>query len=99
MIFEDLFPQGYYVIQICQHRRASIGKLAKWQAVSFKLLKDQPGMFDELQFDLTTIPNFLEQDFTKDALSNFINMISQEENLKEYRKYFEPMRENLLLRW
>lgn len=103
IIFEDLVPQGYQVIRdryaTLTELRSVLGKLAKWQAVSFKLLKEQPGTFNELQFDLTTLSNFLEHDFMKTALPNFIDMISQEENLKEYRKYFEPMRENLLKRW
>lgn len=103
MIFEDLLPQGYQVIRNryanTDELRSVLGKLAKWQAVSFKLLKEQPEIFDELQFDFTTMPNILEQDFMTEALPNFIDMISQEENLKEYSKYFEPMRQNLILRW
>ncbi|EDW13800.2 uncharacterized protein LOC6572190 [Drosophila mojavensis] len=82
-MFTQVLPKFRAILREADELRSVLGKLVKWQAVSFKLLKDQPGIFDELQFDLTTIPNFLEQDFTKDALSNFINMINV---IREYRE-------------
>ncbi|TDG47400.1 hypothetical protein AWZ03_006128 [Drosophila navojoa] len=103
MIFEDLLPLGYVVIRnrnaTLDELRAALAKLAKWHAVSFKLLEEQPGIFDRLQYDITTMPNLFELEVITSALPNFINMISQEDSLKTYRKYFEPMRENILSRW
>lgn len=103
MIFEDLLPQGYQVIRnrnaTLDELRSVLSKLAKWHAVSFKLLREQPEIFDKLQYDVTTMPNFLEMDVMTSALPNFINMLSQMDSLKTYRKYFEPMRENIIKRW
>lgn len=50
MVFEDLVPQGYEVIRkrpiSWTEIDAALGKLAKWHAVSFKLLKENPEMFE-----------------------------------------------------
>ncbi|XP_064548301.1 uncharacterized protein LOC135435254 [Drosophila montana] len=103
MIFEDLVPQGYEVIRnrnlTLDELRCALRKLAKWHAVSQKLLQEQPNIFDRLKYDITTLPNFFEQDFVTKALPTFIDMIGQVESLKDYRKYFEPMRQNIIKRW
>ncbi|EDV91303.1 uncharacterized protein LOC6568355 [Drosophila grimshawi] len=103
MIFEDLVPQGYQVIRnrdlTMDELRAAMEKLAKWHAVSHKVLKEQPILFDKLKYDLATLPGFLEDDFLTSGLPNFIDMLGQNESLRDYCKYFEPMRNKLLNLW
>ncbi|KAH8417421.1 hypothetical protein KR222_011585, partial [Zaprionus bogoriensis] len=103
MIFEDLVPKGYSVVR---NRSANIvelkgalEKLAKWHAVSHKLLKEQPELFENLKYDLTTLPNFMEQDFMKTSLPKFIEMLGNVEGFKCYRKYFEALQGKLNDRW
>lgn len=103
VVFEDLVLQGYEVIRkrdaTVEELKATLGKLAKWHAVSFKLLKDDPKVFEHLKYDVTTVPNFLEQDVLTSGLPNFIDMLGSVESLKKYQKYFEPMRDNLIQRF
>ncbi|XP_034487518.1 uncharacterized protein LOC117791754 [Drosophila innubila] len=103
MIFEDLVTKGYVVIRnrsaSIEELKSGLEKLAKWHAVSHKLLLDQPELFEKLQYDITTLPNFLEQDFMFTSLPNFIDMLGNVESLKPYQKYFESMRGKLNNRW
>ncbi|KAH8359987.1 hypothetical protein KR093_009928 [Drosophila rubida] len=103
MVFEDLVPQGYSVVRKrlanLKEIKAAISKLAKWHAVSFKLLKDEPTVFDKLKYDLTEVPNYLEQDFMKSSLPNLIKSIGKNDKLKEYLKYIEPLKDTLMNRW
>ncbi|KAH8358858.1 hypothetical protein KR093_002907, partial [Drosophila rubida] len=103
MVFEDLVPQGYSVVRKrlanLTEIKAAILKLAKWHAVSFKLLKDDPTLFDKLKYDLTQVPNYLEQDFMKSGVSNLLKSIRKNDKLQEYLKYIEPLKDSLLKRW
>ncbi|KAH8310212.1 hypothetical protein KR044_000005, partial [Drosophila immigrans] len=103
MVFEDLVPQGFSVVRKrlanLEEIKAALLKLAKWHAVSFKLLKEDPTVFDKLKYDLTEVPNYLEQDFMKTSIPNLIKAIGQNDNLKGYLKYIEPLKDTLLSRW
>ncbi|ALC47126.1 maker223 [Drosophila busckii] len=103
MIFEDLVSQGFSVVRgrpaNLAELKAALGKLAKWHAVSFKLLKEQPELFDELKYDVSTLPNFMEQEVMTKSLPNFIQMLGEVDGLEQYQKYFEPLRDNLNQRW
>ncbi|KAM8705885.1 hypothetical protein ACLKA7_010220 [Drosophila subpalustris] len=103
MVFEDLVPQGYQVIRersaSIDEIHAALGKLAKWHAVSQKLLKEQPELFNELHYNLSTLPNFLSKSFLTNALPNFIYMLNEVESLQRYKKYFDPMRTILIQKW
>lgn len=103
MVFEDLVPQGYAVIRdrpaSLQEIKAALEKLAKWHSVSLKLLQKQPKLFDRLRYDLSTLPNFSKQNFLTNALPNFIYMLAEVEGLQKYKKYFEPLRGNLIQKW
>lgn len=103
MIFEDLVPKGYSVVRnrsaSIEELKAALKQLAKWHAVSHKLLKEQPHLIEGLQYDLTTLPNFLEQDFIRSSLSNFIDMLGNVKELTDYRKYFEALQGKLIDRW
>ncbi|XP_064549864.1 uncharacterized protein LOC135436245 [Drosophila montana] len=103
LIFEDLVAQGYQVIRnrsaTLDELRSALEKLAKWHAVSHKLLKEQPELFEELQYNISTLPNFLNQSFITNALPNFIYMLAELEGLKKYKHYFEAMRGNLIQQW
>lgn len=103
VVFEDLVLQGFEVIRkrnaTVDELKATLGKLAKWHAVSFKLLKDNPNVFENLKHDLTTVPNFLEQEVLTSGLPNFIDMLGTVESLKKYQKYFEPLKGNIVQRF
>ncbi|KAM8704337.1 hypothetical protein ACLKA7_008876 [Drosophila subpalustris] len=103
MIFEDLVTKGYAVIRnrsaSTEELRSALEKLAKWHAVSHKLLTDQPELFEKLQYDITTLPNMLEQEFMTASLPNFIDMLGNVEKLKPYQKYFKSMHGKLNNRW
>ncbi|KAH8418179.1 hypothetical protein KR222_000973, partial [Zaprionus bogoriensis] len=104
MVFEDLVPMGYEVIRkrpiTLEEINTALGKLAKWHAVSFKLIKEQPELFDRFKYDLTTVPNYLEQDFQKTSLPDFIEALGSVESLKKFQKYFERIqKEGLVQRW
>lgn len=103
MIFEDIVPKDYSVVgnrsASMDELKAALKQLAKWHAVNHKLLKEQPKLIDNFQYDLTTLPNFLEQDFIRTSLSNFIYMLGNIEELTDYRTYFEALRGKLIDRW
>ncbi|KAH8359986.1 hypothetical protein KR093_009929, partial [Drosophila rubida] len=103
MVFDDLVPQGYQVIRDrsakIEEIHAALEKLAKWHAVSQKLISEQPQLFDNLRYNLSTLPNFLNQSFLTNALPNFIYMLHEVESLQKYKKHFEGMRGNLIQRW
>ncbi|KAH8414120.1 hypothetical protein KR222_007749, partial [Zaprionus bogoriensis] len=103
MVFEDLVPQGYEVIRrrdaTVDELKATLTKLAKWHAVSYKLLKEKPEMFDHLKYDLTTIPNFINRESLTSGLPNFLDMLGRVESLQKYQKYFEPFRNKLIQQW
>lgn len=94
MVFEDLLPLGYAIVRRfanAEELQAALTKLAKWHAVSFKLLKEQTKLFGHLQYDISTLPNILKQPYITEALRHFRNMLDNVERLRPYRKYFEPI--------
>lgn len=103
IIFEDLVLKGYEVKRrkdaTVEELKATLEKLAKWHAVSFKMLKEDPKVFEHLKYDLTKLPNFTVQDFMKTCLPDFIDMLGSVEDLKRYQKYFEPLRDRLNQEW
>ncbi|XP_017874034.1 PREDICTED: uncharacterized protein LOC108621287 [Drosophila arizonae] len=103
LVFDDLLPLGYQVIRnrplTSDELRCALDKLAKWHAVSHKLLKEDPDLFKDLQYNMATLPNFLNQSYIANALPNFIYMLDEVESLKKYKRYFEAMRRNLIQNW
>ncbi|KAH8311110.1 hypothetical protein KR044_004392, partial [Drosophila immigrans] len=103
MVFDDLVPQGYQVIRDrsanIEEIHTALEKLAKWHAVSQKFITEQPHLFDNLRYNLSTLPNFLNQSFLTNALPNFIYMLQEVESLQKYKKHFEAMRGNLIQGW
>ncbi|KAH8358897.1 hypothetical protein KR093_003193, partial [Drosophila rubida] len=103
MVFEDLVPQGYAVVRdrpaSKEELRAALEKLGKWHAVSHKILQEQPELFEKLQYDVTTLPNVLQEDFMTTALPVFINMLEKVETLRPFKKYFELMQGKIIDRW
>ncbi|XP_051863789.1 uncharacterized protein LOC117575844 [Drosophila albomicans] len=103
MVFDDLVPQGYQVIRDrsanIEEINAALEKLAKWHAISQKMITEEPQLFDNLRYNLSTLPNFLNQSFLTSALPNFIYMLNEVESLQKYKKHFEAMRGHLIQRW
>ncbi|KAH8414019.1 hypothetical protein KR222_001935, partial [Zaprionus bogoriensis] len=103
IVFDDLVAQGYTVIRdrsaSLEEIKTALEKLAKWHAVSHKLFEEQPELFGQLQYDLSTLPNILNQSFLTNGLPNFIYMLNEVESLQKYKKYFDSMRTNLIQKW
>lgn len=103
MIFEDLVLQGYEVVRkrdaTVEELKATLEKLAKWHAVSFKLIREDPNLFEHLKYDITTVPNFLEQELLTSGLPNFIEMLDSVDSLRKYKEYFVALKPTLIQRW
>ncbi|XP_062125632.1 uncharacterized protein LOC133838522 [Drosophila sulfurigaster albostrigata] len=103
MVFEDLVPQKYDVVRkrpaTIDEIKSAVGKLAKWQAVSYKLLQEKSDLFDTLQYDLTTMPNILEQEVITKGFPTFLETLQSVDSLRQYVKYFEPLKDKLIQRW
>ncbi|KAH8312775.1 hypothetical protein KR044_012882, partial [Drosophila immigrans] len=103
MVFEDLVAKGYAIVRnrpaSKEELSSALEKLAKWHAVSHKMVKDQPELFKKLQYDVTTLPNILKEDFMTKAMSVFVEMLENVENLKPFKKYFESMEGKIINRW
>ncbi|XP_030374815.1 uncharacterized protein LOC115624327 [Scaptodrosophila lebanonensis] len=100
MVFEDLVPQGYYVLRDrsmnIEELKCALSKLAKWHAVSFKLLKEDEVQFASFKDGLMEIPNFTEDPYIKNGIDLFIRLLDKVPELKQFKPYFEKMRSSHL---
>ncbi|KAH8399663.1 hypothetical protein KR215_011534 [Drosophila sulfurigaster] len=99
MIFDDLVPLGYIVVRdrepTMEEVRLAFSKLAKWHAVSFKMLKDQPEVFQKFKYSLMELPKITEDPFMY-GIDFFIRMLDEVPDLKGYKPSLERIRENLV---
>ncbi|KAH8358901.1 hypothetical protein KR093_003197, partial [Drosophila rubida] len=99
MIFDDLVPLGYIVVRdrepTMNEVRLAFSKLAKWHAVSYKLHRDQPEMFEKFKYSLMELPKITEDPFIN-GIDFFIRMLDEVPDLKVYKPKFEKIRENFL---
>ncbi|EDV41600.1 uncharacterized protein Dana_GF17564 [Drosophila ananassae] len=102
MIFEDLVSLGYSVVRdrpVSQEElKAVFSKLAKWHAVSMKLIMEQPDFLKEYKYGLFDLPHFVSDPMITSGIDNFIDMLDKLPNLKKYRLHFEKIKENYLER-
>ncbi|XP_016952269.1 uncharacterized protein LOC108026081 [Drosophila biarmipes] len=102
MIFEDLVPQGYTVIR---NSPPSVGdlklvfaKLAKWHAVSMKVINEQPTFLKEFKYGLFEMPTINTDPFITTGMGNFIKMLDKLPELRKYKPHFEKIKDNYLQR-
>ncbi|XP_062124123.1 uncharacterized protein LOC133837394 [Drosophila sulfurigaster albostrigata] len=99
MIFDDLVPLGYIVVRdrepTMDEVRLAFSKLAKWHAVSFKMIKDQPEVFQKFKYSLMELPKITEDPFMY-GIDFFIRMLDEVPDLKGYKPSLERIRENLV---
>ncbi|XP_017052831.1 uncharacterized protein LOC108095996 [Drosophila ficusphila] len=102
MIFEDLVPHGYSVIRnrpVSQEElKTAFSKLAKWHAVSMKLLKEKPAFLEEFQYGLFDIPTMQNDPFITTGMDSFIEMLDKLPELKKYKTHFEKIKDCFLQR-
>ncbi|XP_037721290.1 uncharacterized protein LOC119554447 [Drosophila subpulchrella] len=100
MIFEDLVPQGYTVIRNSPPSEGDLklafNKLAKWHAVSMKVINEQPTFLKEFKYGLFEMPTINSDPFITTGMGNFIKMLDKFPELKKYKPYFEKIKDNYL---
>ncbi|XP_034664622.1 uncharacterized protein LOC117898990 [Drosophila subobscura] len=100
MIFEDLVPQGYTVIRDRPLREEELcrafSKLAKWHAVSMKILNEQPDFLKEFQYGVGEMPHLMSDPFITTAMPPFIEMLERWPELRKYKPYFEKIKDTYL---
>ncbi|XP_002137722.1 uncharacterized protein [Drosophila pseudoobscura] len=100
MIFEDLVPQGYTVIRDRPVREEELcraySKLAKWHAISMKLLNEQPDFLKEFQYGWTEVPALMNDPFMTTAMPPFIKMLERWPELRKYKPHFEKIKDTYL---
>ncbi|XP_016932852.4 uncharacterized protein [Drosophila suzukii] len=102
MIFEDLVPQGYSVIRdrpvALEELKTAFSKLAKWHAVSMKVINEQPAFLKEFKYGLFDMPTIQNDPFVTTGMKSFIEMLDNLPDLKKYKPYFEQIQEKHLKR-
>ncbi|XP_017052765.1 uncharacterized protein LOC108095939 [Drosophila ficusphila] len=102
LIFEDLVPQGYSVIRNRpvkpEETKAVFTKLAKWHAVSMKVMNEQTDFLKEFQYGLTEMPNLMTDPMVTSGMGNFLDMLEKTPELTKYKPYFEKIKNDYLQR-
>ncbi|XP_017104274.2 uncharacterized protein [Drosophila bipectinata] len=102
LIFEDLVPQGYTVIRnrpvTPVEEKAVFTKLAKWHAVSMKVINEQPDFLKDFQYGLIEMPNFLTGHLMITGMENFVEMLSVIPELTKYKAFFSKIQDTNLSR-
>ncbi|XP_017007579.2 uncharacterized protein [Drosophila takahashii] len=100
MIFEDLVPQGYTVIRNSPPSEGDsklvFAKLAKWHAVSMKVINEQPTFLKEFKYGFFEMPTFNTDPFITTGMSDFIKMLDKTPELKKYKPHFDKIKDNYL---
>ncbi|KAH8384024.1 hypothetical protein KR009_011748 [Drosophila setifemur] len=95
MIFEDLVPQGYAVIRNRpakpEEQEAVFTKLAKWHAVSMKVINEQPDFLKEFQYGLCEMPTLLTDPMVTGGMADFQEMLDKTPELSKYKPIFEKI--------
>ncbi|XP_043654592.1 uncharacterized protein LOC122620958 [Drosophila teissieri] len=100
MIFEDLVPQGYSVIRdrlaTKEELKKAFFKLAKWHAVSMKVLNEQPDFLEELKHGMWSMTTFVNDPMVTTGITCFLEMLDKVPELTKYKPYFEKIRNNYM---
>uniref|UniRef100_A0A6P4EZI7 Uncharacterized protein LOC108045681 n=1 Tax=Drosophila rhopaloa TaxID=1041015 RepID=A0A6P4EZI7_DRORH len=102
MIFEDLVPQGYTVIRNrpvkLEELKKVFSKLAKWHAVSMKVMNEQPEFLKEFQYGLIDMPALMTDPMVTGGMDDFITLLETIPELTKYKPYFEKIKVDYLQR-
>ncbi|XP_016952195.1 uncharacterized protein LOC108026015 [Drosophila biarmipes] len=102
MIFEDLVPHGYSVIRdrpvALEELKSAFSKLAKWHAVSMKVINEQPAFLEEFKYGLFDIPAIQSDPFITTGMKTFVEMLDKLPELQKYKGYFEKIQDKYLER-
>ncbi|KAH8232370.1 hypothetical protein KR032_004875, partial [Drosophila birchii] len=102
MIFEDLVPQGYSVIRnrpvTNEKLKKVFAKLAKWHAVSMKLLNEKPDFLKDFKYGIFEMPTIRTDPFITTGMEVFIEMLDQKPEFKKYKPHFEKVKDVYLER-
>ncbi|XP_017017589.1 uncharacterized protein [Drosophila kikkawai] len=100
MIFEDLVPQGYSVIRgrpVTEEELSFVfTKLAKWHAVSMKVMNEQPEFLKEFKYGLIEMPTLMKDPMVTTGMANFVNFLDKTPELSKYKPYFEKIKDSCL---
>ncbi|XP_037947047.1 uncharacterized protein LOC119678984 [Teleopsis dalmanni] len=100
IVFEDLVTKGYSVLRhrlpTLEEAKLSYLKLARWHAVSYKLLHEEPSYFDNYRYGLMSLTNMVESDFFSKGINLFIELLDRTPTLMKYKSYFESIQKDLL---
>ncbi|XP_068158052.1 uncharacterized protein [Drosophila tropicalis] len=100
LIFDDLIPLGYKVMRgreaTNEELQCSLSKLAKWHAVSMKILNEEPDFLKEFKHGMVEIPNFAEEPMISMGMDNFLQFLESQPSLAKYIPLFEKMRRDYL---
>ncbi|KAH8363261.1 hypothetical protein KR084_007666 [Drosophila pseudotakahashii] len=98
MIFEDLVPQGYTVIgdrpATQEEVKKAFSKLAKWHAVSMKVINEKPDFLKEFKYGMFHMTEILNDPMVTTSLPCFIEMLDKVPELTKYKPYFEKIKDN-----
>ncbi|XP_016980564.1 uncharacterized protein LOC108045683 [Drosophila rhopaloa] len=102
MIFEDLVPQGYTVIRdrpaTKEELKKAFTKLAKWHAVSMKVIDEQPDFLEEFKYGMWDMSTFLTDPMVTTGLPCFLEMLDQVPELTKYKPHFDKINSNYMQR-
>ncbi|XP_016952297.1 uncharacterized protein LOC108026109 [Drosophila biarmipes] len=102
MIFEDLVPLGYTVIRDRPATKEELekvfSKLAKWHAVSMKVINEKPDFLKEFKYGMWDTSAFLSDPMVTTGVPCFLEMLDKVPELTKYKPYFEKIKENYLQR-
>ncbi|KAH8384025.1 hypothetical protein KR009_011747 [Drosophila setifemur] len=95
MIFEDLVPQGFAIIRDrpvkVEELKAVFAKLAKWHAVSMKVINERPDFLKEFQYGITELPAFATDPMFTQGVKNFLEMLEKVPELAKYVPFFRKI--------
>ncbi|XP_017007715.2 uncharacterized protein [Drosophila takahashii] len=98
IIFEDLVPQGYSVIRdrpaTKEEVQQAFSKLAKWHAVSMKVINEKPDFLKEFKYGMLDMTEILNDPMVTTSLPCFIEMLDKVPELTKYKTYFEKIKDN-----
>ncbi|XP_036343124.1 uncharacterized protein LOC118752359 [Rhagoletis pomonella] len=102
LVLDDIVPKGFELIRdramTMEEAKAAYERLAKWHAVSFKIIKQELHFFDRYQHGLFTMPNLLNEGLMTDGIKFFIEMLKKKATLHQFVPHFEALRPVILQR-
>ncbi|XP_037947068.1 uncharacterized protein LOC119679002 [Teleopsis dalmanni] len=100
IVFEDLMPLGYTVQRDRELNMEELTevmrKLAVFHSMSYYLNIKEPILFDNIKYGMMNDPAMSQNDFVKDGIKMFLEVLNDVPTLSEYKPYFEALQKNML---